>query len=198
MQGIYYYLDKQTNNIVYIGKDSYIDKQKRFKAHLSKHNYSAQKINQILQNNPNRYDYKILEKGNMSQKLLKAFEMCFIFKYNPKFNFTVGGEGSLGKKRKFSEAHKEKLSKKALGNKNHLGKCLSQPSKNQISLTKSKQSNTTGYYRVYKNKTTRTKQGFIWVYRYPDEEGKRHKLSSINLDTLEEKVKQAGLLWKQL
>lgn len=198
MQGIYYYLDKQTNNIVYIGKDSYIDKQKRFKAHSSKSHYSAQKINQILQNNPNRYDYKILEKGNMSQKLLNAFEMCFIFKYNPKFNFTVGGEGSLGKKRKFSEAHKKKLSKKALGNKNRLGKFLSQASKNKISLIKSKQSNTTGYYRVSKEKTTNTKQGFIWVYKYPDEEGKRHKLSSINLDVLKEKVKQAGLLWKKL
>ena len=32
--GIYCYIDKKTNNIIYIGKDSYIDKQIRNKDHL--------------------------------------------------------------------------------------------------------------------------------------------------------------------
>ena len=39
--GIYYYVDKETGNIVYIGKDSHIDKNKRCKDHLNPSRYYA-------------------------------------------------------------------------------------------------------------------------------------------------------------
>lgn len=95
-QGIYCYVDKKDNSIVYIGKDSYIHKEMRNKGHYRKSLYNDQPINRILQNNINRYEYKVLEEGNISQKILNALEMSFIQRYNPKFNFTKGGDGTLG------------------------------------------------------------------------------------------------------
>lgn len=95
-QGIYCYVDKKDNSIVYIGKDSYIHKEMRNKGHYRKSLYNDQPINRILQNNTNKYEYKVLEEGNISQKILNALEMVFIQRYNPKFNFTKGGDGALG------------------------------------------------------------------------------------------------------
>lgn len=116
--GIYCYIDLKNNEIVYIGKDSNIDKRKRHKDHLQKYRRNKQQINRVLQNNPTRYKYKVLEKGNISRKILNVLEMVFIRKYNPKFNFTEGGEGTTGwrhsceTKKKISEANKgKKLSK---------------------------------------------------------------------------------------
>ncbi len=71
----------------------------RHKGHYRKSLYNDQPINRILQNNPDRYEYKILEEGNISQELLNALEMVFIQKYNPKFNFTKGGDGVSGYKK---------------------------------------------------------------------------------------------------
>lgn len=212
-QGIYAYIDKKNNSIVYIGKDSYIDENRRFNAHFAKYNYNTQYINRILQNNPDRYQYKILEEGNISQKILNALEMSFIKKFNPKFNFTKGGDGLLGHKftidhrrkisiankgRKFSDTHKNKLSKKALGNSSHLGCKHSKKTKQKISFINSKNNNTTGFYRVCKQKIKNNSiRDFCWVYRYTDKNGKRHKISSVNLKDLERKVKSKGLLWIQ-
>lgn len=209
-QGIYAYIDKKNNSIVYIGKDSYINKNKRFNAHFAKCNYNTQHINRILQNNPNRYQYKILEEGNIPQKILNALEISFIKKFNPKFNFTKGGDGLLGHKftmdhrrkisiankgRKFSDIHKKRLSEAAKGNCNHLGKPCSVKTKKKISYTNSKNKNTVGYYRVYKVKL---RNGFGFAYRYYDEKGVRHKISSKSLEILEEKVKSKGLEWFKL
>ena len=47
------------DEIVYIGKDSYIGKHQRRKDHLAKSRYNDQPFNRILQNNPTRYEYKI-------------------------------------------------------------------------------------------------------------------------------------------
>ena len=114
--GIYCYKDKENNDkIIYIGKDSHIDKNKRFKDHMQPSNYNAQKINQVLQNNPNRYEYVILKKWKTKKynpKLSNAMEIIYIHKYNPLFNFTKGGEGTLGFKhseetiKKFRESRK--------------------------------------------------------------------------------------------
>lgn len=49
-KGIYKYTDLKTGDVVYIGKDSYIDKNMRHKRHLQPSNYDAQQINRILQN----------------------------------------------------------------------------------------------------------------------------------------------------
>lgn len=92
-KGIYAYLDKENNNeIVYIGLDSNIYKNKRHSDHLSKSNYNKQVINRVLQNNIDRYEYKVLEKGKYTKKELGDMERDYIEKYNPKFNFTKGGE----------------------------------------------------------------------------------------------------------
>ena len=57
---------------------------------------------------------------------------------------------------------------------------------------------TTGLYRVSKTKCRRCKQGFTWMYRYYDKDGKRHNISSTNLDNLKERVLSKGLDWKEL
>lgn len=94
ISGIYCYQDTENKNqIVYIGKDKRIYKNKRHKDHLNPSNKNKQKINQILQNNPNRYKYVILTKGYLSNNFLNAFERIAVWKHSPKFNFTRGGDG---------------------------------------------------------------------------------------------------------
>lgn len=92
--GIYCYKDTWNHDqIVYIGKDKHIWKNKRHKNHISPSRYKNQKINQILQNNPQRYRYEILIRGNYSNTFLNAFERIAIWYHTPKFNFTKGGDG---------------------------------------------------------------------------------------------------------
>lgn len=215
-QGIYCYIDKKTNKVVYVGKDSYIDKKTRDRAHKNPSYYDTQPFNRILQNNFNRYKYEVLEEGNISQKILNGLEMSFIRRYNPVFNFTKGGDGILGfnhseetkkkmseimKGRHFSEEHKKKISETMKGrhfSEEHKkkiseakkGKHLSEETKKKIS----KSTNTSGYYRVCKMKNKSCKQGFLWVYRWTENK-KRKKLSSINIKNLEEKIKEKGLPW---
>lgn len=55
--------------------------------------------------------------------------------------------------------------------------------------------NTSGYYRVHKTKCNKCKQGFIWVYRYHDKNGKAVNIKSIDINKLETKVKSKGLKW---
>ena len=135
MMGIYAYIDTMDNSVVYIGKDSYIGKGKRRKAHINPSNYNDQPFNRVLQNNPNRYEYKeIFVFDEISQKELNQLEMQQIALFNPKFNFTKGGDGIVGfkhseeSKRKmsesnprywldknFSEEHKRKISESLKG-----------------------------------------------------------------------------------
>ena len=240
--GIYCYIDKKNNTIVYVGKDSYIDKQTRHKAHCGEKKYNEQQINKVLQNNPNRYKYKVLKEGSFSEKELNEFEKFYIQKYNPLFNFTEGGDGILGYKhtdeaiekirqnakgnqnflgKKHTKEAKEKIRQSKIGNKNpmkkkenkakvsnslkeyykendhpFLGKKHSKATKDKISIVQSQKNNTSGYYRVYKHKSKSCKQGFTWEYRYTDEDGKRKKICSVDLDLLEKKVKAQGFEWR--
>lgn len=57
--------------------------------------------------------------------------------------------------------------------------------------------NTSNYYRVFKSKAKKTKQGFIWVYQYP-ENNKRKQISSVDLETLKKKVQVKGLPWYKI
>ena len=51
MMGIYCFKDLKNNDeIVYIGKDSNIGKNKRYYAHIAPSKYDAQPINRIVQN----------------------------------------------------------------------------------------------------------------------------------------------------
>ena len=97
MNGIYAYIDNETNSIIYIGQDGNIDKNRRHKDHTSKWSYNDQQINRVLQNNPDRYEYKILKKGNFNDNLLNALEIIYIHRYSPLFNYTIGGNVLRGR-----------------------------------------------------------------------------------------------------
>ena len=156
--------------------------------------------------------------------LSKALEILYIRRYNPKFNFTVGGDGTVGykhtneTKRKISEANKGKkrtleqriqMSERAKGEKNGMyGKthsdkvkkavskrCKGVPLKEEHKINISKTKNTSGYYRVTKEKNKTCKQGFIYKYSYSDKEGNFKRIRSITIEKLEEKVKEKGLKW---
>lgn len=224
MKGIYCYKDKLKNNeIVYIGKDTRIDKNKRYNSHKAPSNYNDQPFNKILQNNLNRYTYEVLKKGDFTDGLLNALEIIYIRRYKPQFNFTIGGDGTIGykhtkeTKKKISEANKGKkrtleqrkeMSKRAMGEKNGMygkthsdkvKKAVSQRCKNVPITEKHKQNisktkNTSGYYRVIKEKHKTCKEGFIYRYSYK-ENGKQKKIRSTTLEKLEEKVRNKGLDW---
>ena len=113
MKGIYAYVDTMDNSVVYIGKDSYIDKGKRRRDHIQPSNYNKQPFNRVLQNNLNRYEYKeVFVFDDITDTELNQLEMQQIALFNPKFNFTKGGEGctgykhSLASRRKISEGQK--------------------------------------------------------------------------------------------
>ena len=114
-KGIYCYLDKENDKTVYVGKDSNIDKNKRHRGHLAPSNYNAQPINRIMQNNPGRYIYQVLwEIDDCTDNHLNQMEIFYIKKYDPRFNFTEGGDGMSGfahseeTRKKMSEAKKGK------------------------------------------------------------------------------------------
>lgn len=104
--------------------------------------YDAQQINRVLQNTPERYKYKVILEGNISDQLLNAFEMSFIKRHNPKFNFTKGGDGTRGfkhtaeTKNKIRKARTGKMhsdeTKKKMSN-THKGKKLSDETKMKMS-----------------------------------------------------------------
>ena len=200
MMGIYAYIDTKDNSVVYVGKDSYIEENRRHIDHMKPANYNRQRINQILQNNPHRYEYKpIFVFDDISQTELNHLEIQQIALFNPKFNFTKGGEGIKGFKhseetrKRMREAHKgvypstetrKRMSKSQKGNYHSDESCKKM----------SEFWNTTGYYRVSKIKNSEVKQGFYWCYSCT-KKGKRTRISSVNLEELKQKVEAKGLEW---
>lgn len=201
MKGIYCYIDSENDKIVYVGKDSNIDKNTRRIAHLAPSAYNAQPINRILQNNPDKYNYRILWKvSDCTDNHLNQMEIYYIRENDPKFNFTKGGDGSFGfehseeSRKKMSESHKnKKLSDehKRKISETQKGKKFSDEHKRKMSESISKTKNATGFYRVSKQKDNGCKQGFIWLYTYQNK-----KISSVNLLKLKEKVEAQNLPWK--
>ena len=213
--GIYCYIDRKTNDVVYIGKDSFINEKRRHLQHTAKSQYNSQPINRILQKNPNRYKYLVLEEGDFSLSLLNELEKYYIKKFNTfldekKFNYREGGEGGIVSKetrRRMSEAHKGKYvseeTRKRLKRSlkgNNSGKDnpnFGKPRSKQVREKISKTMNSTGFFCVSKKKSCRVKQGFIYSYSY-FEDGKRKNITSIDIKKLEKKVKEKGLDWKKL
>lgn len=125
ISGIYAYYDNLKHEIVYVGKDSHIDENRRHKDHYSPSNRDKQVINKVLQNdNTGRYTYVILEKGDFTNDMLNEKEISWISYFNPKFNFTPGGDGvgsgenhpNYGKKH--SKETREKMSRSQSGENN--------------------------------------------------------------------------------
>ena len=142
MRGIYAYYDTVKDEIVYVGKDSHIERDLRHKQHHQSSNYNEQIINRVLQDNKGRYDYKVIYvcPPHLDEVDLNGLEMQYIEALNPKFNFSNGGDGfgsganhpmygkSLSeehrtkiseslKGRVFSEEHRRKLSERGKGRK---------------------------------------------------------------------------------
>lgn len=67
----------------------------------------------------------------------------------------------------------------------------------QALLNLNKARNKTGFFRVSKFMDSKCSQGFTWVYRWR-ENGKPHSISSMDLDTLKEKVLARGLKWFEI
>lgn len=187
--GIYTYWDNVKNCYVYVGKDSNIDKKARHNAHIAEYNYNKQPINRIIQNNPERYEYRIIMEGNYNEWELNQMEKLCIKSFKTfkedypdrnVFNFTKGGDGSLGYKH--SEETIKKISESNSGENNPIWK---------------KSQNTSRYYRVSKIKDPQYEKGFRWIYRYYDN-GKRKRISSVSLEKLESKVRAKNLPWKKL
>ena len=223
MKGIYKYTDLMTGEVVYVGKDSHIDKNSRHKDHLSPSRYDDQPFNRIIQNNPERYEYGVIWASEDCTTLkLNKMEILFGKIYNPKFNFDKFGKGGCNghteeTKQKISESfkgennpmygktHSDKSRKKmsenhpdVSGENNPMyGKTRSEETKNKIGESVSKSKNTSGYLNVYKNKTKNCKQGFIWRYTYY-KDSKQKSISSVDLGKLEQKVKEKGLKWERI
>ena len=225
MKGIYAYWDNKLSQYVYIGKDSNIDKNQRHKEHLTPSRDDDQPFNRVLQNNPERYKYRILMEGNYNEKQLNKMEQFCIkhlktyhYDYPERhvFNFTKGGEGTIGYKH--SEETKQKISKSHIG-KTHseetkqkirelnIGKTHSEESKMKMSLHQQKQMlfmenrinvgkprNSSGIFRVSKHKDKKCKQGFTWRYQYM-ENGEEKSITRVSLDKLEKEIKSRGLPW---
>ena len=214
IRGIYQYRDLKTGDVVYIGKDSNIGKNSRHKDHLKPSRYDDQPFNRIIQNNPDRYEYCVIrEYPDLTDDELIWLECMEIMKHKflygerPKFNFTVGADGSCGyrhtdeAKQKMSEFQtgkiisdgtRQKMSESHKGKTGYWnGKKFSKKHCLNVSLA----NNTSGYYRVSKQKNC--KQGFTWIYSYYVD-GKRKKLSSVSIKELEKKVKAKELEWRKL
>lgn len=124
MKGIYCYIDNENDEIVYVGKDSHIDTNERHKDHFQPSRYDAQPFNRILQNNPDRYEYRVLWSINdCSDNDLNNLEEYFIEKLNTYnyehpdgFNFTRGGDGTSGYTH--TEETKRKMSEERRGENN--------------------------------------------------------------------------------
>ena len=202
MKGIYKYTDLKTGDVVYVGKDSHIDKNKRHYAHLAPSNYDEQQFNRVLQNNPERYEYGVIWATEDCTTLkLNKMEILFGKIYNPKFNFDKFGKGGCNghtketcrkiseslKGNNHSDEHKNKISESMKD------KRVSEETKINIS----KSQNNTGYFRVGKQKSKTCKQGFNWRYQYY-ENGKQKSIVSVDIKKLEEKVKAKGLEWRRI
>ena len=161
-KGIYAYWDNELNYYVYVGKDSHIGENKRHRAHHSPYSYNNQQINRVLQNNPNRYEYRVLMKGDYTEEQLNSMEKFLIkhlktcyYDYPERhvFNFTMGGDGVTGitawnKNKCLSTEHRKRLSN------SHKGKNIRE---NNHAFK--------DYARVLKMKD-KTKQGYSYFIQF--------------------------------
>lgn len=66
----------------------------------------------------------------------------------------------------------------------------------KLAISKSK--NTTGYFRVTTQPAKTCNQGFVYVYKYYDENHKRNSIVATKIENLKKKVLEKGLIWIKL
>ncbi len=198
----------------YIGQSIHI--YQRWHQHINRPQMSMHIDRAIKKHGADNFDLKVICEIEQDDDLLNAMEEYYIWKYNTfeddfHYNLTKGGEAPM-RGRRHTDAAKEKMSKatygfkhtpeskekisKAHSGENHpmYGKKHSEETRKKISEAR----NTTGYFRVNKNKNTKCRQGFYYRYIYPDNDGKRHSISSVDIKKLEQKVKEKNLEWFKL
>lgn len=145
--GIYAYYDNFKDEIVYVGKSNNIPH--RHDQHTDPSLKHRQAINSILQNNPNRYSLIVLKKCDVD--LLDRWEMELIALFNPKFNFTHGGEGVTGFK--MPQTAKDKISKalKGVPKKPEHVKKIAEANKGKTISDEDKQKKSKALKDFYKN-----------------------------------------------
>lgn len=149
--------------------------------------------------NPN-YGYNHEYGGCKNKKLTKETKL--------RMSEVKKGEKNPMYGKKLSEEHRQKLINSITGEKNpnygkplsdevkrklsefNLGKEIPEKTKRQISKTLG----STGIYKVSKCNYKKYKQGYTWVYTYT-ENGKHKRITSVDLQKLEKKVKEKGLEW---
>ena len=91
--------------------------------------------------------------------------------------------------------HKDHINFHLSGDKHHFfGKKRDKETCERISKNISKNANTSGFYRVCKHLDKTCTQGFYWQYLYY-EDGKRQAVRSVDINKLEQKVRNQGLPW---
>lgn len=170
-KGIYGYYDKENNYIcVNIGKDSHINENRRHKQHLYPSRYDEQQFNRVLQNNQDRYEYRVIcEYPDLTDDELNYLEIKEIMKHKflygerPKFNFTIGGDGISGYT--FTDESKKKMGESKKGsvpwNKGKTG-CYSDETKRKMGESNKgeKSSCWKNYARIIKYGFHREKQSY--------------------------------------
>lgn len=226
MKGIYAYWDNKLSQYVYIGKDSNIYKNSRHSTHMSPTHYNDQPINSVIQNNPERYEYRVLMRGDYNDKQLNKMErFCikhfktFYYDYPERkvFNFTKGGDGTTGYK--MSEKQKEEkrqmmsnnnpmynpdFVKKQVESRNQeeINKKISESHTGKIfdeevRYNMSKSRNTSGYMNVSKIKDKNSKNGYYYRYRVNTHE-LNVNIKRTSIEDLEKEVKAKGLEWRKI
>lgn len=104
-------------------------------------------------------------------------------KNNP--NYGKRGKDAIWYGRRHTEEAKQKIRESKLGTKYEFERIVQM----------SKESTTTGYFRVSKQVKKDSVQGFIYRYKYRDENDKKKSISSVDIEKLEQKVKDKNLLW---
>lgn len=208
----------------YVGQSIHI--YQRWKEHINSSNMSMRIDRAIKKHGAENFELKVICEIEQNDDLLNAMEEYYIWEYNTfeddfHYNLTKGGEAPM-RGRRHTDATKEKISKATYGfkhtpeskekiskamygknNPNYGKKGKEHPCFGSKRTLKTKQKisearNTTGYFRVNKNKNTKCRQGFYYSYRYFDDDGKRHAISSVDIEKLEKKVKAKGLEWFKL
>lgn len=187
--GIYAITHKESGKM-YIGQS--INIERRFKQHCIQPNKGSYIDNAIKKHGKETFTFKTLLECDKSQ--LDDEEHAFIKLYGTYkngYNLTWGGD---------MKEHGNPMNNPLFAKKNadaRRGKPLSEIHRENLGKSR----NTTGFYRVSKQKDKRVVQGFSYRYIYPIENGhngKKRKIMSNDILKLEERVVAQGLEWKVL